>query len=291
MSYATRETQPVLPAPGLELERPREAPARPRAPGGGRPFGHHLAAVATVLAILTAWKVITALHWVTDVLVPAPDQVWRAFVTILAEGYKEHSLLRHLADSLARLVAAFGLALVTGVPLGLWSGANRWVRAILDPLVEFYRPLPPLAYYTLLVLWMGIENGSKIALLFLAGFAPIYIASTAAIGRVKPDFPHAARTLGASPRQVFLHVLLPAALPEIFTGLRTAIGVTYTTLVAAEMVAAVTGIGWMVLDASKFLRSDVIVVGIILMGLTGVGLDLLVRLAERAAMPWRATPR
>lgn len=285
----TEDPRPALPAADTSLEPSREEPRRRPASTGGRPFGHHLAAVATVLAILMAWKIVTARHWVTDVLVPAPEQVWRAFLSVVREGYKEHSLARHLADSLTRLVTAFGLAFVAGVPLGLLSGTNRYVRAVLDPLVEFYRPLPPLAYYTLLVLWMGIENGSKIALLCLAGFAPIYLASAAGIGRIEPDFLHGARTLGASRRQIFFHVILPAALPDIFTGLRTAIGVTYTTLVAAEMVAAVTGIGWMVLDASKFLRSDVIVMGIILMGLTGVGLDLLVRLLERLAMPWRTS--
>ena len=185
------------------------------------------------------------------------------------------------------LPISFALVVVTAIPLGLASGTNSKIRAIFDPLVEFYRPLPPLAYYTLLILWMGIENSSKVALLFLAGFAPVYLSCVAGVSRIRQDLINGAYTLGASRRQVFFHVILPATLPDIFTGLKTSLGFTYTTLVAAEMVAAVSGIGWMVLDASKFLRSDVIFVGIIIMGITGVLLDRVIRVLEEKIVPWR----
>jgi taurine transport system permease protein len=161
------------------------------------------------------------------------------------------------------------------------------VRAVFDPLVEFYRPLPPLAYYTLLVIWLGIENGSKIALLYLAAFPPLSVAAMAGVRGVSPERIQGAASLGASRWQVFRHVILPSCLPDIFTGMRVSIGFTYTTLVAAEMVAATSGIGWMVLDASKFLRSDVIFMGNIVMGLTGIGLDRLIRLGERRFVPWK----
>jgi len=245
----------------------------------------------TVASILLAWELVTRFKLVTDILLPSPGTVWTTFLQIRAEGYKDHSLLQHLAASLGRLGAAFALVVVTAIPLGLWSGCNSKVSAVLDPLVEFVRPLPPLAYYTLLVLWLGIENGSKIALLALAGFPPVFIACVAGVKRVKGDLLQCARTLGASQGQLFLHVVFPACLPDIFTGLRTALGVTYSTLVAAEMVAAITGIGWMVLDASKFLRSDVIFVGIILMGLTGILLDRALRLIEVKAVPWKEKNR
>jgi taurine transport system permease protein len=126
-----------------------------------------------------------------------------------------------------------------------------------------------------------------VTLLYLAGFAPVYIASAAAVRKIRQDLIQGAYTLGASKRQVFWHVILPSCLPDIFTGLKTSLGVAYSTLVAAEMVAAVSGIGWMVLDASKFLRSDVIFVGIFVMGATGMLLDWGIRMLEEKLVPWR----
>jgi taurine transport system permease protein len=188
---------------------------------------------------------------------------------------------------MSRLLAAFSLAAATAVPLGIMSGFYPKFCAVWDPLVEFYRPLPPLGYYTLLVLWMGIENSSKIALLYLAGFAPIFIACVAGVKKIRPDYMEGAYTLGASRTQTLFHVVFPACLPDIFTGLRTGVGVSYTTLVAAEMVAAVSGIGWMVLDASKFLRSDIVFAGILIMGLTGIILDRMLRSMERKIVLWK----
>jgi taurine transport system permease protein len=185
------------------------------------------------------------------------------------------------------LFASFVLVAITAIPLGIVSGFNPKICAVFDPIVEFYRPLPPLGYYTLLVLWMGIENSSKIALLYLAGFAPIFIACVAAVKKIRGDYIEGAYTLGANRWQVLTHVVVPACLPDIFTGLRTSIGVSYTTLVAAEMVAAVSGVGWMVLDASKFLRSDIVFAGIIIMGFSGILIDRVLRVIEEKAVPWK----
>jgi taurine transport system permease protein len=165
-------------------------------------------------------------------------------------------------------------------------GFSKPIRAALDPIIEFYRPLPPLAYYTLLVIWLGIENPSKVALLFLAAFAPLFLAVVSGVERISIDRINGARSLGASGWQLFVYVIFPSCLPEIFTGLRTAIGVSYSTLVAAEMVAAASGIGWMVLDASKFLRSDVIFVGITIMGLIAIAIDAAIRWVEKTQLPW-----
>ncbi|WNS43961.1 ABC transporter permease subunit [Paenibacillus sp. MMS20-IR301] len=246
-----------------------------------------LLTISTILILLLLWFALTELKLVPEILVPSPNRVFTSFIHILQEGYKDNSLLTHLRDSMMRLLSSFVLVILTAIPLGLLSGYNSKVRAIMYPLVEFYRPLPPLAYYTLLVLWMGIEDSSKIALLYLAGFAPVFIACESGVRKLKQDYIDGAYTLGADSRQIFFHVVFPACLPDIFIGLRTAVGVSYTTLVAAEMVAAVTGIGWMVLDASKFLRSDIIFVGIIIMGITGMWIDAGLRAIERKAVPWK----
>ena len=243
--------------------------------------------IGTIIVVLLIWFIFTSLNLVDPKLVPHPMAVVRAFKEILKNGYRNHTLLQHLSASLGRLLVALFCAILIGVPLGLYSGYNSKIKAILDPIIEFYRPLPPLAYYTILVLWLGIDNSSKIVLLFLASFAPIYIACVSAVEKVKEDYMKSAYVVGASKKQVFFHVIFPACLPDIFVGLRTGLGVAYTTLVSSEMVAAKSGIGWMVLDASRYLRSDIIFLGIIIMGITGVLLDKGIQMIEYRVVPWK----
>jgi taurine transport system permease protein len=248
---------------------------------------HKLISLAVAILILLSWYLIARFANLSEIILPSPESVVRRLGRILSEGYKGHSLWAHLADSLRRLFIAYGLAIATAIPVGLLSGCVPRLRTALDPLISFYRPLPPLAYYTILVLWMGIDDGSKIALLFLAGFSPLYIASVAGVARMRADYVNGAKTLGASSIQVFFFVVFPVALPDIFVGLRTSLGFMYSTLVAAEMVAAISGIGWMVLDASKYLQSDVIFLGIIIMGLTGILLDAFLNVLEKKVVFWK----
>lgn len=241
---------------------------------------------AALLAAFAAWWALTEAGAVNPLFIPSPRAVWAAFVEIASSGYKGSALSVHIGVSMMRLGVAFGIALLTAIPLGLLSGYFASVRAIVDPFVEFYRPLPPLAYYTLLVLWMGIGDASKVALLALAAFAPLYLSVVSGVARIPRDRIQGAQSLGARKWRLFVYVIFPSVLPDLFTGIRTSLGMTYTTLVAAEMVAAVSGLGWMVLDASKFLRSDVIFAGILLMGFIAVVLDGLIRLLERNRIPW-----
>lgn len=247
---------------------------------------HWRISVAAIAGALVLWWAATAFGGVNPLFVPSPASVWRAFLEICRDGYKGSSLAAHIGASLKRLGIAFLITLLTAVPLGLISGYFVRIRAFVEPFIEFYRPLPPLAYYTLLVLWLGIGDASKISLLVLAGFAPLYISVASGVARIPQDRINGARSLGASRIKLFTHVIFPSCLPDIFTGVRTALGMTYTTLVAAEMIAAESGLGWMVLDASKFLRSDVIFVGIILMGIIAVLIDLGIRWLERVKVPW-----
>lgn len=241
----------------------------------------------TWTSIFILWYVITKLEVFSPTLLPGPFRVWKAFLHILENGYNKVPIWVHLGTSLKRLFVALFFAMFTAVPLGLLSGYFSKVEAIIDSVIEFYRPLPPLAYYTLLVLWFGIDDLSKQVLLFLAAFAPIYIACVSAVRKLNRDFVLSAESLGAEQKDIFFKIVLPASLPEIFTGIRTAFGVAYTTLVSAEMVAATSGIGWMVLDASNFLKSEVIFVGIIIMGITGVIIDAGLRFLEQNIIFWK----
>ncbi|UYM07784.1 ABC transporter permease [Solicola gregarius] len=246
-----------------------------------------LISVGSVLTVLILWWLITALDLVDPLFVPTPASVWDSFVTALTDGYRGRGLLVHLAVSLQRLFVALALAVVIAVPLGVLVGFSRRLEAALEPLINFYRVLPPLAYYPLLIIWMGISEVPKVTLLFLAGFAPLFISVVQGVRNVSKGRLDAARSLGASDRQVMRYVVLPSILPDLFTGLRVAIGFTYTTLVAAEMVAATVGIGWMVLDAGRYLQSDIVFMGIIVMGITGIALDSLAKYAQRRIVPWQ----
>ncbi len=248
---------------------------------------HKIVTVVTVAVILALWFLATNLHWIDTRIFPTPQATWKAFVAVCSGGYKNHTLLQHLSASMGRLFLAFGLAAVTGIIMGLVCGWSAYARAVFEPMIEFYRPLPPLAYYTLLVLWMGIGNESKVALLYLACLPPIFITCCAGVRGISPLYLESAETLGASKRKVFVHIILPACLPDIITSLRTAIGVGYSTVVAAEMVAATSGIGWMVLDASNYLRNDIVFAGIFVMSFTGIVIDQALRLLEKKAVPWK----
>lgn len=243
--------------------------------------------IFTGAVILAVWIAATWNNRISSIIIPSPATIGTCFINLVQDGYKGHSLLVHMAASLRRLFIAYFFAVVTGTGLGLLSGYSERVRAVFEPIIAFIRPLPPLGYYTIIILWMGIGDGSKILLLFLGALAPVFVSCVAGVTRVKQDYINRARTLGASKGQIFLHVILPASLPDIFVGLRNAMSVAYATSVAAEMVAAVSGIGWMVLDASKYLRSDVIFVGIIIMGITGILLDKILLCLETRIVFWK----
>ncbi len=245
-------------------------------------------AVVTVVALLLLWWVATHNGWIRDLFLPTPERI----ITSFADAWKGdiqggRPLYEHFGWSLFRVFFAFALACVTAIPVGIAMGVSRIARGIFDPPVEFYRPLPPLAYLPLIVIWFGIEETAKVVLIYLACFAPLAMAARAGVKSVMIEQINAAYSLGASKWQVIRHVVIPAALPEIFTGMRIAIGFGWTTLVAAEMVAATAGLGQMVLNASNFLRTDVVIMGIFVIGIVAYSFDLLMRYIERAVVPWK----
>ncbi|MFT3720930.1 ABC transporter permease subunit [Pseudorhodoferax sp.] len=256
-----------------------------RLPGAGSSRAIGLGCTAVLLAL---WWLVTSRGWVPALFLPAPAAVGNA----LADAWHGRiqggrPLLEHLQWSALRVFGAFALAVLTAVPVGIAMGVSRIARGVFDPPIEFYRPLPPLAYLPLIVIWFGIDETAKILLIYLACFAPIALAAKAGVRSASIEQINAAASLGASRAQVVRHVVIPAALPEILVGLRIAIGFGWTTLVAAEMVAATVGVGQMVLNASNFLRTDLVVMGIIVIGLVAWGFDLLMRWAEERLAPWR----
>jgi taurine transport system permease protein len=246
-----------------------------------------LLSLLSIAGFLVAWWLITALSLVPRDLLPSIGDVWRAFVDILQHGYRGTTLAEDAGATVARCLTGFGLGTLVGVPLGLWLGRSAIAAASLDYIIQFMRPLPPLSYLILLILWLGTGDGSKIALLFLAAFPTITSASMAGVRGVNQQRVQAALACGANHRQVFWRVVLPSALPMILTGLRISLAGTFSTVVAAELMAASDGLGWMVFSASQFLRTDIVMVGILLLGVIGMTLSGLLFALDRRVVHWR----
>lgn len=236
--------------------------------------------------VLAAWVLATGSGLVRDLFLPAPADLWFGLRELLDEGYKGRSIAEHVGMSLMRVGAGFVTGALVGTALGLGMGAVRWLDAVAAPFIEFLRPLPQLAYLVLLIVWLGIGETSKITMLFLAALPVSAVAARDGVRNVAPERIRAAQALGATPWQVFLHVILPSALPEVLTGARLAAGIVYGTLIAAEIIAGSNGIGWMILDAGRFLRSDYVFAGILVIGLSGLAIDRLLLWVERRVVHW-----
>lgn len=240
----------------------------------------------TLASLLALWWLVTAAEWIEPLFLPSPEAVLGKAWVLLTQGYMESTLWQHLGASLSRIGLALGAAILTAIPIGIAIGHNRIARGILDPLIEFYRPIPPLAYLPLIVIWCGIGELSKVLLIYLAIFAPIAIATATGVRTVDPAKLRAAQSLGASKAQLIRHVILPSALPDILTGVRIGLGVGWSTLVAAELIAATSGLGFMVQSAAQFLVTDVVVLGILLIALIAFALEMGLRALQRKLVPW-----
>ena len=218
---------------------------------------------------------------------PSPERVVEAMVEVATDGFRNFTLVEHLGWSLIRVLGGFALGALVGIPLGYAMGLSNWFRGLFDPIVDFMRPVPPLALIPLIIIWFGIDETGKIVLLFLAALWIMAIGARAGVSGVNITKVHAAYSLGASKWQILRHVIVPNSLPEIFTAARVAMGVCWGTVVAAELVAANVGAGMMITAASKFQQTYIVVMGIILIGIIGFGIDILMRKAENWLVPWK----
>ena len=243
--------------------------------------------VATGVAIVVAWWAVSEARLVPHLFLPTPREVFDAAISFCQDGYANASMAEHVAASLMRISSAAAIAIALGVPIGLFMGMSRWAKGVFDTPIEFYWPLPPLAYLPLMIIWLGIGEASKIALLTMAMFAPIALSAQAGVRSVSLERVNAALSLGASRLQLLREIVLPSALPEILTGVRIAIGVGWGTLVAAELIAATRGIGHFIMSASQFLATDFVFVGIGIIALCAFAFSFALRAVERWLVPWK----
>ncbi|MGJ7485680.1 ABC transporter permease subunit [Variovorax sp. LT2P21] len=273
---------PAAPATATTTATPKTT--RFKVPGEGNSAG---ISVLTVAALIAVWFGVTNLGLVKPIFLPTPQAVFQQFYEYLTGQANDKPLWQHFVASMLRVFSAFLLACVTAIPIGIAMGMSRTVRGIFDPPLEFYRPLPPLAYLPLIIIWFGIDEVPKVLLIFLSCFAPLALAARSGMRSASQEQINAAYSMGATYLQVIRHVILPSAMPDILIGMRIAIGFGWTTLVAAEMVAANVGLGQMVLNASNFLRTDIVIMGIIVIGVVAYLFDLLMRWVEHKVVPWK----
>ena len=244
--------------------------------------------LGVLLGTVVAWQLVAWGHVFPSFAFPSPASTYDSFLATINHGYLGSTLQQDLLISLWRVSEAYVGAVVIGVLIGIAMTQSRIVFTLVDPYLQFLRPIPPLAYIPLFIVWFGIGEMPKV-LLILVSTLPVIIINT--INGVESTPRHRielARNLGARRLQVLYRVVFPSALPDIFTGMKVAIGVAWSTLDAAELIAASQGLGWLIEEAGQQLQTGIVVVGIIVIGIMGYLMDLSIRLLERTVIPWRA---
>jgi sulfonate transport system permease protein len=265
--------------------------AVPGAPGaavtaGGKrrqPWHARLRRAYVPIAILLLWQAGSALGWIPTQTVPPPSTIAVAFWQLAVTG----QLADNILVSLGRVVVGLGIGVGIGTALGLAAGLSPLGEDAVDATVQMLRTLPHLALIPLMIMWFGIGETPKITLIALGSMFPIYLNLFSGIRGADRKLREAASTLGLSPAETILNVVLPAALPSFLVGLRQAFGIAWITLVVAEQINASAGIGYLVMNARDFLRTDIIFVGLTIYALLGLLTDQSVRLLERYLLAWR----
>jgi ABC-type nitrate/sulfonate/bicarbonate transport system permease component len=235
------------------------------------------------LAVLfLAWEVASRSSPNLALMLPPPTEVLSAGAQLVREG----SLQRDIMASLRRVFAALGVATLIGLPLGLLIGMSKRMAWFFEPIISFFRPIPPLAWIPLSIVWLGVSESQNVFIIFLGAFFPILLNSVQGVRQVDAQLVRAAKTLGASPLSIALTVLMPGALPSIFVGFRVGTGIAWMALVAGEIVAASSGLGYLIMQGRMLFRPDFIIVGMVVIGMIGLALDLLLRVAQKSIMRW-----
>jgi sulfonate transport system permease protein len=232
---------------------------------------------------LVVWELLSRLGFVAAHLLPPPSALVQTLYALSADG----SLLKHIGVSTARVASGFGIGASLGLLLGALVALNRRAERLLDPSLQAMRAVPSLAWVPLLLLWLGIDTAPKLTLIAIGTFFPIYLATASGLRDVDRKLVEVGRQLGFSKRRLLTQIYLPASLPAIFTGLRASLGLGWMFLVAAELIAATSGLGYLLTDGRETGRADLVLVSIITLALLGKLSDALLVTIERRALRWR----
>jgi ABC-type nitrate/sulfonate/bicarbonate transport system permease component len=234
------------------------------------------------VGVLLAWELAGRLGFLNPLLFPVPSRAFADLAVLISSGY----LAKALYASLFRVVCGFAIAVTVGVALGAAMARIRLFNELIDPLVELLRPISPLALFPLAILWFGIGDGSKVFIIALAASFPVILNTYAGVRAIDVNLFRASRSLGANEFEIFRGIVLPGSLPHIFTGVRLAWGISLIVIIAAEMVGATVGLGYMVLEAQQTFRTERVFAGIFVIGLIGFATDLGFRRLRWFLLPW-----
>src|SRR5262245_27978296 len=243
-----------------------------------------------VVPSLIVLAAVVALWWIAVVLTksvifPTPWQVVSGTLELARDG----TLWEHIGASLFRVGAGFGIAVLVAIPLGLWMGRVRGAFVTLNPLFQILRPISPIAWIPIAILWFGVGNASPIYLIFIASVFPMIVQTTSGVHTIEKRYLRAAENFGVPRKKLFMQVVFPATLPDIIVGMRIGLGVAWLVVVAAEMIALRSGLGYMIIDSRNAgNRYDLVIAGMIIIGLIGLALDGIMRLLENMKnVRWR----
>lgn len=240
--------------------------------------------IISFTVVLIVWEVVSRLAGWSAQVFPGPSTVAAGAIELISSG----KLLQDSVASLFRVTIGFDLAVIIGVPFGIVLGRMTRLSRFISPLVQFLRPISPLAWIPLAMLWFGIGEQPAVFLIFLSSFFPMITATVIAVHGIKPVYFQVAANFGFTRREVLFKVIIPAILPDIVTALRMTIGIAWLVVVAAEMIAVQSGLGYLILDSRNALRMDYVMVGMIAIGIIGLMLDYLMRrLAAIEEVKWR----
>ncbi|BBI33354.1 taurine ABC transporter permease [Cohnella abietis] len=242
--------------------------------------------LAVFLFIIMAWSFITIGGNISPVILPSPAKVAHTFWNLLTVGYQNNTLGQHVLISVMRILVGFLAAAVTGILLGFAMSANRFLMNIFDPIIQLLTPIPPLIYIPLLQVWFGIGELPKILLIYICTLPFVVIGSISGVQSSKESMIRMSQSFGANPIQIFRYVVVPSALPEIITSLRLSLGRSWTCVVAAEMIAASSGLGWIGNMAGLQLQTDVVFVAVLCIAMLGLIMDTFLRWLQRRWVYW-----
>lgn len=243
--------------------------------------------VGAIVLLLLIWFVGWLTHFINPQYFPTPATLWDAWLDLVRHGYSGHPLWQHISVSLFRTLVGFIIGVAIGIPVGLVAGYQRQAGAIISPIMAFIRPIPPIAFIPMSVLYFGLGEVGKIVLIVFVSFNFVQANAQAGAANIPIMYLRAAESIGLTRMQTFFRIVLPGALPQIFTGLKVALALSWAVVVAAELVGAQMGLGFMISDAAQLFRISVVYIGIIIIGIIGLLMNLSLNGIENRIVHWR----
>ncbi|ALS61614.1 MULTISPECIES: ABC transporter permease [Pandoraea] len=239
---------------------------------------------ASIVVFLLVWELACRTGAIDPLFLPPPSAVGERIMAMLSDG----TLVANVLASTRRVMTGFIAATVVAIPLGIILGTSTYARAAFDPILSFLRPLPSMSWIPLSLLWFGISETQKYSIVFMGTFAPALVYVIEATRNVDPLLIRAARNLGAGNWQVMREVILPASLPQILSGMKIILGLSWTCVISAELVAAREGLGFLIMNGKEFFQTEVVVLGMVMISVTVLVTDVVFRAIERKVLRWQA---